>query len=438
MALSLANITLSASASAAYISPENRVIIAQNSSQSPITSNQIEAARIQQQQMREQQNNRANSRAIGRTPDAPTFTPPINNQKQPPQPAVSNATPSFDYNPSSPANSMPQPGSQSASSLAALIADQPFHPEIDDEMLIISTGPVAGIYFPAGGGICRLMNRERKTLGLRCAIESTPGSIYNVDLLKRQDSDFALVQSDWQEHAFTGTSLFLSKGRFDKLRHVFALHDEAFTVAVPKESNIIKFDDLRGKIVNVGPVGSGARTTMDDIMRAKGWSKSDFKSLSELKQSEQAKALCNGTIDAAIISTGHPSGAIQDITSSCETRFIPVNDQIIQKLIAGNPEFSATVIKGGTYPGIPNDVATFGVKATLVTSSEVSDDIVYNLTKTVFENLTAFKSLHPVFATLDAKKMANEGRTAPYHTGAKRYFQEHDLLDEADETTAQQ
>jgi TRAP transporter TAXI family solute receptor len=303
-------------------------------------------------------------------------------------------------------------------------------PLLDDKLIIIGTGTLMGVYYPAGGAICRIVNKERRTLGIRCAVEATQGSIYNVEALEQAEVDLSIIQSDWQEHVYNGTGIFGSKGRYEKLRHVFALHNEAITVIVTKSSKINKFDDIRGHIVNFGPEGSGIRSTMEDVMKAKGWKKTDFQGVSELPFAEQPKALCNGNIDVMVLATGHPNGLVQEASTMCEVKILDVNDDTIKKFVAGNPQFSTAVIPGGLYAGIPNDVHTFGVRATLVTSSELSDYIVYNVTKIVFDNLKAFKAMHPVFADLDPIKMATEGRTAPYHPGAFKYYREVGLVKE--------
>lgn len=304
------------------------------------------------------------------------------------------------------------------------VEDRNSNPYMDDQLIVIGTGAISGIYYPAGGAICRVINKERKYLGLRCAAESTPGSIYNINSLKAAEFDFAIIQSDWQEHAVNGTSVFsLDKG-FDKLRHLFSLYTEAFTVVVKKSSEIKLFDDLKGKVVNIGTKGSGIQATMEEIMKVKGWSKADFKALSQLKPTEQARALCEGKIDAMIVASGHPNSVVQDVTSMCETRLIDVNGADIQNFVKSNTEYSLVVIPGGMYNGNPKDVTTFGIKATVVSTTDVSEKLAYNLTKAVFENLPKFKTLHPVFATLTAEKMVTEGRTAAFHAGAEQYYAE--------------
>lgn len=299
----------------------------------------------------------------------------------------------------------------------------------EDRFVTIGTGSVTGVYYPTGGAICRLVNRgRRREHGIRCSVESTGGSIYNLNTIRSSEMDLAVVQSDWQYHAYNGTSLFEEYGAMDKLRSLFSLHNEAFTIVVRADSGINKLDDLLGKRVNIGNPGSGNRATMEVLMDAKGWTKNDFKLASELKASEQPQALCDNKVDAIIFSYGHPNGAVQEVSTSCKTHIINVEGPEVDKLVAENQFYAYTTVAGGMYQGTPNDVKTFGVKATFVTSTDVSEDIIYEIIKAVFDNFDNFKTLHPVFANLEASKLIDEGNTAPLHEGAKRYFKEKGLL----------
>ncbi len=345
---------------------------------------------------------------------SPVATPPVTTPPAAATPPAS-ATPPATQPGAAPAVAAPDKSSPASNQ----------KPYIDDKLIVIGTGAITGVYYPAGGAICRLVNRERK---VKCAVESTQGSIYNLNALRNAEIDLAIVQSDWQEHAFNGTADFTKTGRMDNLRFLFSLHDEAFTVVVSKKSNITKFDDIKGKIINIGPEGSGVRSTMAEVMKAKNWSNTDFKSLTEFKSTEQAKALCEGRIDVMLLISGHPNGANQEITEMCEVRLVEVNDPEIQKLIQNNPEYSAVIIPGGIYPGIPMDTKTFAIKATVVATTDLSDQIAYNVTKLVFDNILAFRTFHPVFAQLTVEKMATEGRSAPYHNGALKYFKEKGLV----------
>ncbi len=293
-----------------------------------------------------------------------------------------------------------------------------------DKFVTIGTGGVTGVYYPAGGAICRLVNRGRKEHGIRCSVESTGGSVYNLNALRAGEIDVAVAQSDWQYHAVMGTEVFADKGPDTKLRALFSLHSEPFTVIARKDAHVKKFEDIIGKRVNIGNPGSGMRATMDLLMKKLGWSNRDFKLASELKSSEQAQALCDNKIDVMIYSAGHPNGAVQEVATTCDVTIIPVDSPMIVEMVKDNPFFAFATIPGGMYPGNPDDIKTFGVKATFVSSTDVGEDVVYQIVKAVFDNFENFKTLHPVFSTLDPAKMIKEGNTAPLHDGAKKYYME--------------
>lgn len=300
-----------------------------------------------------------------------------------------------------------------------------------EKFITIGTGGVTGVYYPAGGAICRLVNRGRKNHGIRCSVESTGGSIDNLNAIAKGELDIAMAQSDWQYHAYKGTNIFKDQGAMTKLRSMFSLHSEPFTVVARKDSGIKTFDDLKGKRVNIGAPGSGMRGTMETIMKKKGWTAKDFKQATEIKASEQAQALCDNKIDVMIYAAGHPNGAVQEVTTSCDTVIIPVTGPDIDALVKENPYYAQAVIPGGMYTGTDADVKTIGVKATFVTSSDVNEEVIYQVVKAVFDNFDNFKTLHPVFAGLDPKTLVSEGNTAPLHAGAARYFKEKGMLKES-------
>lgn len=299
-----------------------------------------------------------------------------------------------------------------------------------DKYITIGTGGVTGVYYPAGGAICRLVNRGRKEHGIRCSVESTGGSVYNLNALHAGEIEIAVAQSDWQYHAYMGTGPFKDSGPFKKLRSLFSLHSEPFTVIARADSGIKSFDDLAGKRVNLGNPGSGGRATMEALMNIKGWTKDSFKSSLELKASEQSQALCDNKIDAMIYSAGHPNGAVQEVTTTCDAKIIPVTGPDIDKLVNMYPFYAYTVIPGGMYNGNDQDVKTFGVKATFVSTEDVDQEIVYQVVKAIFDNFDNFKTLHPVFSTLDPKDLVKSGNTAPLHKGAERYFKEKGWISE--------
>ena len=296
--------------------------------------------------------------------------------------------------------------------------------QAQEEFITIGTGGVTGVYYPTGGAICRLVNKMRKDTGIRCSVESTGGSIYNINTIRAGELEFGVAQSDWQYHAYNGTSKFKDAGPFKELRAVFSIHPEPFTVVARADAGIKTFEDLKGKRVNIGNPGSGQRGTMEVLMDALGWTTADFALATELKASEQSAALCDNQIDAMVYTVGHPSGSIQEATTACDSVLVEVSGPAVDKLIAENPFYRAATIPGGMYRGNPDDVKTFGVGATLVTSANVSEKAVYTVVKAVFDNFEDFKKLHPAFANLKPEEMIKDGLSAPLHPGAAKYYKE--------------
>ncbi|MCO8144216.1 TAXI family TRAP transporter solute-binding subunit [Rhodovulum tesquicola] len=307
-----------------------------------------------------------------------------------------------------------------AAALGAMAA-----PVAAEEFITIGTGGVTGVYYPAGGAICRLVNKDRREHGIRCSVESTGGSVYNLKTLRAGELEFGVVQSDWQFHAYNGSSEnFEADGPFEGLRAVFALHPEPFTVVARADAGIANFEDLKGKRVNVGNPGSGQRGTMEVVMEALGWTSADFALAAELRPAEQSQALCDNQIDAMVYTVGHPSGSIQEATTACDSVLVNVAGGAIETLIAERPYYRHATIPGGMYRGTDADVETFGVGATFVSSADVSEEAVYVLVKAVFENFDEFKGLHPAFADLKPEEMIADGLSAPLHDGAARYYRE--------------
>ncbi|MGA9410939.1 MAG: TAXI family TRAP transporter solute-binding subunit [Roseobacter sp.] len=292
-----------------------------------------------------------------------------------------------------------------------------------ERFITIGTGGQTGVYFVVGQSICRLVNRGTADHNLKCTAPSTGGSIANINAIKAGDMDMGVAQSDWQFHAFNGSSQFEGAG-YDKLRAVFSVHGEPFTVVARADSGVASFDDLFGKRVNVGNPGSGQRATMDVVLNAMGKSDADFALASELKPAEQSAALGDNKVDAIIYTVGHPNGSIQEATSTVDAKLVDVTGEAIDKLIAERPYYAKAVIPGGLYKGNDQDTTTFGVKATFVTSADVADDVVYTVVKAVFDNFDRFKGLHPAFANLSEEEMISDGLSAPLHPGAEQYYRE--------------
>jgi TRAP transporter TAXI family solute receptor len=291
------------------------------------------------------------------------------------------------------------------------------------KFISIGTGGVTGVYYPTGGAICRLVNKDRKEHGIRCSAESTGGSIYNINTIRAGELEFGVAQSDWQYHAYNGTSKFKDAGAFKDLRAVFSVHPEPVTILARSDAGIKNITDLKGKAVNIGNPGSGTRGTWDVIEQALGWKREDLKVAAELKSAETGQALCDGKIQAYFWLVGHPSALTQETLSSCDAVLVNATGDAIDKLVADNSYYRTATIPAGMYNN-KEDVTTFGVGATFVSSAQVPEDVVYTVVKAVFENFDQFKKLHPAFANLNEKEMISDSLSAPLHAGAQKYYKE--------------
>lgn len=292
-----------------------------------------------------------------------------------------------------------------------------------ESFISIGTGGVTGVYYPTGGAICRLVNKDRKDHGIRCSAESTGGSIYNINTIRAGELEFGVAQSDWQYHAYHGTSKFEDQGKFEDLRAVFSVHPEPVTIIARGDAGVTNVTDLKGKRVNIGNPGSGTRGTWEVMEAALGWSRDDLKLAAEMKSAETAQAVCDGKIDAYFWLVGHPSALTQESLATCDAVLVNATGDAIDKLVADNPYYRTATIPAGMYGDNP-DISTFGVGATFVSSASVSDEVVYTVVKAVFENFDQFKALHPAFANLKEEEMIKDGLSAPLHDGAVKYYKE--------------
>ena len=292
------------------------------------------------------------------------------------------------------------------------------------KFMTIGTGGVTGVYYAAGGAICRLVNKDRAKHGIRCSVESTGGSVFNVNTIKAGELDMGFSQSDVQYNAFKGLGQFKDAGPWADERAVFSVHPEPFTTLARKEANVKSFTDFKGKRFNVGNPGSGTRASLEELLVALGWKLGDFSLASELKADEHGPALCDGKIDGFFYGVGHPSANIQDPTTSCGAKLVSLTGPAIDKLIADRPYYAKATIPGGLYPNNPEATTTYGVLATVVSSSKVPAEMVYQVVKAVFDNFEEFKKLHPALANLKPENMITDGNSAPLHEGAARYSRE--------------
>ena len=296
----------------------------------------------------------------------------------------------------------------------------------EQKFVSIGTGGITGVYYPTGGAICRLVNKERKVTGIRCSVESTGGSVYNVNTIESGDLEFGVAQSDVQYNAYNGKEQWEGKA-FTKLRSVFSVHPEPVTIIARADAHIHNITDLPDKRVNIGNPGSGTRATWDIMEAALGWKREDLKLAAELKSAETGQALCDDKIDAYFWLVGHPSALTEETLNTCDSNLVSTVAPEIDKLVAANPFYRRAIIPAGMYNN-GADVITFGVGATFVTSADVPDEVVYIVAKAALANLDDFRKLHPAFANLKAEEMIKDGLSAPLHPGAIKAYKELGLM----------
>jgi TRAP transporter TAXI family solute receptor len=294
----------------------------------------------------------------------------------------------------------------------------------------IGTGGVTGVYYPTGGAISRMVNKKSKEYGIKATVESTAGSVYNINAVISGDLEFGVAQSDRQFQAYNGLAEWAEKGPQKNLRAVFSIHSESITLIAAAASNIKNVKDLVGKRVNIGNPGSGQLQNSKDVLTAFGVSL-DAINAEQVKAVEAPGLLQDEKIDAFFYTVGHPNGNIKEATSGrIKVNIVPISGLSIEPLLNKHSYYARATIPVEFYPNAENtaDIQSIGVKATFVTSARVDENIVYAITKEVFENLEEFKKLHPAYGTLTKENML-QGLSAPIHKGAMKYYREAGLVD---------
>jgi len=299
-------------------------------------------------------------------------------------------------------------------------------PAFSTEFITIGTGGVTGTYYPTGGAICNLVNKYTKKTQYRCSVEATNGSVYNINAIKNSELDFGLVQSDVVYQAANGIGTFTNK-KVKKLRSVMAIYPELLTLVTRRDANINSLEDLKGKRINIGNIGSGQESSTNLLFRESNIDKSSLKFASALKASEMPDALRDNKIDGYFYMVGHPTENIIEAANSVDIKLVSITGSNIYKLLQKYPYYTRASIPAGMYKGNSEETKTYGAKAVLVTNSKVSKKAVYTLVKAILSNFDTFKQLHPAYSHI-TKESLLDGLSAPLHKGAEQYFKEKGLL----------
>ena len=291
----------------------------------------------------------------------------------------------------------------------------------------MGTGGVTGVYYPTGGAIAKLINDKRDIYGVRMSVESTGGSIYNINALASGDLDFGIAQSDLQHQAYHGLNEWNNTPQ-SGLRFVLGMHPEIITLVAADDADIRSLEDLKGKRVNIGNPGSGNRANAIDILTAAGINWQEDLLVESLRAAEAPRMVQDGRMDAFFYTVGHPNGAISEATSGRrKVRFVPITG--LDHYVVAHPYYSMVEIPVDAYPMAVAEgpVLSIGVITTLVTHEQVDPEIVYAVAKEVYQNFATFRELHPALERLEPADMLR-GQSAPIHPGAEKFYREVGLI----------
>lgn len=285
--------------------------------------------------------------------------------------------------------------------------------------ITIGTGGTAGTYFPLGGALAEIWNKNIK--GMNANATSTGASAANVAMLKDAKVDVIFVQNDAAYYALTDTEAYKGKG-MPGIRGLASLYDETCQLVALESSKIKTIADLKGKRVSVGAAGSGVELNARQILEAAGLTYDDIK-VQYLSFAESASNLKDGNIDAAFNTAGAPTAAIQDLAASKKIVLVSVDGEVASKLMAKWSFYTSTVIPGGTYMNVAGDVTTVSVKSMLAVSDKLDDKTVYDMLKTMFANGERLAASHKKGADVKLAT-ATDGMSIPLHPGAEKFYKE--------------
>jgi len=288
--------------------------------------------------------------------------------------------------------------------------------------LILATGGTAGTYYPYGGAMSKIWNS--KIPGMNVTAQATGASVENVRLMNKDEVELALVQSDTIDFAFNAKETF--KEKLTKMAVVAVLYPELIHIVVRGELDINSFSGLRGKKVGVGAPGSGTEANFRQLMDVHRMGKDDV-STQYLSFAESADQFKDRRIDAFMVTGGVPTSAIMDVATQREIKIVPIEDTMLSILTAKYPFLSSAVIPANAYKGVTKDVKTAAVNAVLIAHPKLSTDVVYNLTKTLFENQAELGAAHAKGKVLSLQGAAT-GVSIPFHPGAAKYYKEKGVL----------
>ncbi len=296
-------------------------------------------------------------------------------------------------------------------------------PPAEVKEVTIVTGGSSGTYYPIGGAMAQIITKY--VPGVKATAVTSGASVVNARKVGELEAEFGLLQNDVAYYAYNGLEMF-KDSKLDKLRGVATLYPEIIQIVTLKENNIKTIYDLKGKKVAVGAPGSGTAVDAMQILKAAGIDESNTE-IRYLNFKEVSDALKDKTIDAGFIVAGIPTAAVSDIAAVRDVAIVEVPDEIYQKLKEDYPFYTQVTIPAGTYKGVNEDVKTVAVLAMLATNADLPDDLVYQITKAIFEHRDELVAAHKRAEDITLET-ALEGMSIPLHPGAEKYYKEKGLL----------
>lgn len=312
-----------------------------------------------------------------------------------------------------------RPLTRSAALAALLVAAGP---SLALTFFSVGTGGIDGGYYAAARAICERVNRVDPG-ALRCSPEPSAGSLYNIEALREEQLDFALVQSDLHRHAYEGVEGYADRGPMQEMRSVLSLYPETVTIVARRAAGITGMADLRGRTIDIGEPGSGRRATAAVLAARLGLGTDGIDAAFEFSTNGALEALCAGDIDATILVTGHPNATIARALSECDAVLVPLTADEIATAVEGG-DYVRSYIPLSAYPALTADVASVAVVATLVTRAGVDESLVATVVRTVLADRERLATESRLLAALDPFAMAGAALTAPLHPGAATAFAE--------------
>lgn len=297
-----------------------------------------------------------------------------------------------------------------------------------DKFLALGTASTRGTYFPVGNTLCNLINEKRDRHLVRCLAYPTGGSVYNIQALTSGELDIAITRSDLAYKAYNGLAQFAPIGANRMLRTVTNLYSQPVVITVRKDSGINSFDDFKGKVINIGNLGSGKRVIADRMFKIMGWTKADFAGTTQFSTRGQSKPFCEEKVDILIESIGLPAPLYDKLANECDAKFIDIPEKLAEGFRKSGPFFFDYKIPASINPNNDNDIKTVGIKVVLLSLTSVSPETIATVARSIFGKKGKFQKSHPALSLSDPNSMVNEGIHVPLHDGAAKYYKDNGLL----------